>query len=253
MVNDMFSLKDKIVLITGASEGIGAALAKAMASAGASLILCSRSLEKLRKVNDEIRDEGGKTEIYQLDVTDYTSIINLKNLIESRYKKIDVLINNAGYAVTKPTVDISEQDFDLMCDTGFKGLFFCCQQFFLLMKEQRYGKIINLSSTFSKTTAPGRSVYAGIKAGVSHLTEALAVEWAEFGICVNAIAPTAVMTPTRQKTVNKEIMEQVLQRIPMGRVATTDDLVGTAIYLASSASDFVTGQTIFVDGGWTAK
>jgi len=253
MENSMFGLKDKIVIVTGASEGIGAALAKEMAFAGAYVILCSRSLEKLRKVKDEICNEGGKAEIYELDVTDYASIVNLKNELGNRYKKIDVLINGAGYAVTKPTVNISEKDFDMMCDTGFKGVFFCCQQFFELMKEQKYGKIVNLSSTFSKTTAPGRSVYAGIKAGVSHLTEALAVEWAEFGICVNAIAPTAVMTPTRQKIVDKEIMNQILQRIPMGRVATTDDLIGTVIYLASSASDFVTGQTIFVDGGWTAK
>jgi len=165
---------------------------------------------------------------------------------------VDILINNAGYAVTKPAWDVSENDWDSMVDTGFKGLFFCCQAVGSIMRDNGYGKIINLSSTFSKSVVPGRSVYAGIKAGIDHLTEALAMEWAPHGIRVNALAPTAVNTPSRKVTLQGPILEKVLARIPLGRLATPEDLIGAIIYLSSEASDFVTGQTLFVDGGWVA-
>ena len=120
------------------------------------------------------------------------------------------------------------------------------------MKANGYGKIINLSSTFSRSIIPGRSVYGGIKAGVSHLTEALAAEWAPDGVRVNAIAPTAVRTPSRESLLKGKVLEKILSRIPLGRLAVTEDLVNAAIYLSSAASDFVTGHTLFVDGGWIA-
>ena len=120
------------------------------------------------------------------------------------------------------------------------------------MRQRGYGKIINLSSTFSRSIVKGRSVYAGIKAGVSHLTEALAFEWAPDGIRVNAIAPTAVLTPSRAEILKGETLQRILSRIPLGRLATPEDLVGGVIYLSSPASDFVTGHTLFVDGGWIA-
>lgn len=120
------------------------------------------------------------------------------------------------------------------------------------MEERGYGKIINISSTFSKSIVPGRAVYAGIKAGINHLTEALAMEWAAAGIRVNAIAPTAVDTPSRQAVLQGRLLEKVLARIPLGRLATSEDLLGAVMYLASEASDFVTGQILFVDGGWVA-
>ncbi len=137
-------------------------------------------------------------------------------------------------------------------DVGFKGLFFACQIVGAIMRERRYGKIINLGSTFSASIIKGRSVYGGVKAGISHLTEALALEWAADGIRVNALAPTAVMTPSRKDILKGEFLERIVARIPLGRVATGDDLIGAAIYLSSAASDFVTGHTLFVDGGWVA-
>ena len=249
---DQFDLTGRVAVITGASEGIGHDLALGLAGAGANIVVCSRREQKLKGVKREIEKVGRRAEFFTLDVQEIESIERLRTFILDRFGKVDVLVNNAGFAVTKPAWDTTEQEWDAMLDTGLKGIFFCCQIIGRIMRDQNYGKIINMSSTFSRSTAIGRSVYAAVKAGVSHLTEALAVEWAPVGIRVNALAPTAVNTPTRAKVLKGEVLKMVLKRIPLGRLATSDDLLGATIFLASSASDFVTGQTLFVDGGWTA-
>jgi 2-deoxy-D-gluconate 3-dehydrogenase len=247
-----FDLTNKIAVITGASEGIGRDMAIGLAEAGADIIICSRRVEKLMEVKETAEKTGRKVEIYAIDIQNVSEIEGLKAFIKTKTDKVDILINNAGYAVTKPAWDVSENDWDSMVDTGFKGLFFCCQAIGSIMRERGYGKIINLSSTLSQSVVPGRSVYAGIKAGIDHLTEALAMEWAPHGIRVNALAPTAVNTPSRQAILQGPNLEKVLARIPLGRLATPEDLIGAVIYLASESSDFVTGQTLFVDGGWVA-
>ena len=249
---DQFKLTDKTAVVTGASEGIGSALALGLAEAGADIIVCSRREEKLREVKAEIEKTGRKAEIFVLDLCKLNEIQGLKKFILDRFGKVDILINNAGATVAKPAWDTTEDEWNLMVDTGFKGLFFCCQIIGSIMKEHGYGKIINLSSTFSRSIIPGRSVYAAVKAGVSHLTEALAMEWASSGIRVNALAPTAVLTPSRAHILKGDVLNKVLSRIPLGRLATPDDLVNATIYLASPASDFVTGHTLLVDGGWVA-
>ena len=247
-----FDLTDKVALITGASEGIGRDIAIGLSEAGVDIIICSRREEKLLEVKEIAEKTGRKVQTYAIDIQNVSEIEGLKAFIKAKTGKVDILINNAGYAVTKPAWDVSENDWDTMVDTGFKGLFFCCQAIGSIMRENGYGKIINLSSTFSQSIVPGRSVYAGIKAGIDHLTEALAMEWAPHGIRVNGLAPTAVNTPSRQVALQGPILEKVLARIPLGRLATPGDLIGAAIYLSSEASDFVTGQTLFVDGGWVA-
>jgi len=247
-----FDLTNKVAVITGASEGIGRDMAIGLAEAGADIIICSRREEKLLEVKEIAEKNGRRAELCVIDVQSVSEIEKLKAFIKATTGKVDILINNAGYAVTKPAWEVSENDWDTMVDTGFKGLFFCCQAVGSIMREQKYGKIINLGSTFSKSIMPGRSVYGGIKAGIDHLTEALAMEWAPYGIRVNALAPTAVNTPSRQVTLQGPILEKVLARIPLGRLATPEDLIGAVIYLSSEASDFVTGQTLFVDGGWVA-
>ena len=247
-----FDLTDKVALITGASEGIGRDIAIGLSEAGVDIIICSRREEKLLEVKEIAEKTGRKVQTYAIDIQNVSEIEGLKAFIKAKTGKADILINNAGYAVTKPAWDVCENDWDTMVDTGFKGLFFCCQAIGSIMRENGYGKIINLSSTFSQSIVPGRSVYAGIKAGIDHLTEALAMEWAPHGIRVNGLAPTAVNTPSRQVTLQGPILEKVLARIPLGRLATPGDLIGAVIYLSSEASDFVTGQTLFVDGGWVA-
>lgn len=247
-----FRLIGSVAVVTGASEGIGKGLAVGLAEAGADVVVCSRREEKLREVKAEIEKLGRQGELYVLDVRRRNEIQNLKDFLIKRFGKVDILVNNAAFASTKPAWEITEEEWDLMVDTGFKGLFFCCQIIGSIMRERGYGKIINLSSTFSRSIVKNRSVYAAIKAGVSHLTEALATEWATHGIRVNALAPTATLTPTRAEILKGEFLERILSRIPLGRLATPDDLIDAAIFLASAASDFVTGHTLFVDGGWIA-
>ncbi len=247
-----FELTDKVALVTGASEGIGKDMALGLAKVGADIILCSRREEVLMEVKAELEQTGRKAAVFALDVRRIEEIENLKTFVLDQFGRVDILINNAGYTVTKPAWEMIEEEWDVMLDTSFKGLFFCCQIIGSIMKANGYGKIINLSSTFSRSIIPGRSVYGGIKAGVSHLTEALATEWAPDGVRVNAIAPTAVRTPSRENLLQGKVLEKILSRIPLGRLAVTEDLVNAAIYLSSAASDFVTGHTLFVDGGWIA-
>ena len=247
-----FSLNDKVAVVTGASEGIGEGMAVGLAKAGADIVICSRREEKLKQVKAEIETSGRRCEFFVMDVCCTADIDGLKAFVQDQFGRADILVNNAAFTVTKPAWDTTEEDWDRMVDTGFKGLFFCCQKISALMKARGYGKIINLSSTFSRSIIQGRSVYGGIKAGVSHLTEALAFEWAASGIRVNAIAPTAVLTPSRTRLLQGDVLQKILSRIPLGRLAAPEDLVNAAVYLASEASDFVTGHTLFVDGGWIA-
>jgi NAD(P)-dependent dehydrogenase (short-subunit alcohol dehydrogenase family) len=249
---EQFSLDGRVAVVTGASEGIGRDIALGLARAGADIIVCSRREDKLKEVKREIEETGRRAEVFALDVQDIENIEQLRSFALKHFNKVDVLVNNAGFAVTKPAWDVTEGDWDAMLDIGFKGLFFCSQIIGTIMRDNNYGKIINMSSTFSRTVVRGRSVYAAIKAGVSHLTEALAVEWAPFGIRVNALGPTAVKTPSRADALKGDVLRTVIARIPLGRLATSEDLIGAIIYLAGPTSDFVTGHTLFVDGGWVA-
>jgi len=247
-----FALTGRVAAVTGASEGIGRDIAVGLAAAGADVVVCSRREDALQQVKAEIEKVGRRAEVCALDVSRLDDLRGLKDLVLQRFGRLDILVNSAGFTVTKPAWDVDETEWDRMVDTGFKGLFFSCQIVGSIMRQRGYGKIINLSSTFSRSIIKGRSVYGGIKAGVSHLTEALALEWAADGIRVNALAPTAVLTPSREGLLKSTVGEQLLARIPLGRFAAAEDLVGAAIYLSSPASDFVTGHTLFVDGGWVA-
>jgi NAD(P)-dependent dehydrogenase (short-subunit alcohol dehydrogenase family) len=251
-----FRLDDRLVVVTGASEGIGRVFAESFARAGASLVLVSRRPEKLEEVRRAIADHGGDATAVPADVREIATIRavaeTVRRLMQGDKRKL-VLVNNAGFGFTKPALEVTEQDWNTLFETHAKGAFFCSQQIGSLMIERGYGKIINMSSTWSVATQSGKSVYGAAKAAVSHLTAALSTEWAPHGVRVNALAPATTTTDSANDRILKDParFEQIRGRIKLGEFAKPSDLVGAAIYLASGASDFVTGQTLFIDGGFT--
>lgn len=252
-----FRLNDRLIVVTGSSEGIGRAFAESFARAGALVVLASRRREKLEEVQNSIAACGGRAEVVPTDVTQLADICALaktvRQLAQGDERRV-VLVNNAGLGFTKPALEVAEQDWNTLFDIHVKGVFFCSQQIAPLMIERGYGKIINLSSTWSVATEAGKSVYCAAKAAVSHLTAALSTEWAPLGVRVNALAPATTMTGFVQGTMaaNPTRAERLLSRIKLGRFEQPSDLLGAAVFLASGASDFVTGQTLFVDGGVTS-
>jgi 2-deoxy-D-gluconate 3-dehydrogenase len=254
-----FRLDGRLAVITGASDGIGRAFALAYARSGAEVVLVSRRSEELEKVKAAVEAAGGCAHVVAADVSKTDDIRKIEQegsrLVKTKTKECAlVLVNCAGFGFTKPALDITEEDWDRALDTHLKGTFFCCQAFGRLMIERGYGKIINLSSTWSASTDVGKSVYGAAKAGVSYLTAALSTEWAPLGVRVNAIAPTSTLTENTARAFREDEAraQKLLNRIKLGRFAEPSDLVGAAIFLASPASDFITGHTLFVDGGWHA-
>ncbi len=256
-----FRLDGRLAVITGASEGIGRAFALAYSRSGAEVVLVSRTREKLVEVQRSIEAAGGRAHVIRADVGKIDDIRSIERevsrLINNKGTGRDlalVLVNCAGFGFTKPALDITEEDWDRILDVHAKGTFFCSQFLGRHMIERGYGKIINLSSTWSASTDTGKSVYGIAKAGVSYLTAALSTEWAPLGVRVNAIAPTSTLTESTSRSFreNEARAQRLLSRIKLGRFAEPSDLVGAAVFLASPASDFVTGHTLFVDGGWQA-
>jgi 2-deoxy-D-gluconate 3-dehydrogenase len=200
-----------------------------------------------------VRADVSKTEDIRAIEEEASRLLNSRSAGKGREGAL-ILMNCAGFGFTKPALDTTEEDWGHVLDTHLKGTFFCSQALGRLMIERGYGKIINLSSTWSATTDIGKSVYGAAKAGVSYLTAALSTEWAPLGVRVNAIAPTSTLTENTARTFreNEARAQRLLSKIKLGRFAEPSDLVGAAIFLASPASDFVTGHTLFVDGGWSA-
>lgn len=252
-----FWLDGRVAVITGASEGIGRAFALAYARAGAEVVLVSRRREKLLEVQRLVEAAEGKAHVICADLSKLDDIRSLSASVSDLLRDRDVrlvLINNAGFAFTKPALDVTEEDWHRVLDLHAKGAFFCSQLIGKLMLSRKYGKIINLSSTWSASTDIGKSIYGAAKASVTYLTAALSTEWAPLGVRVNAIAPCATLSDNTRTHMQQDPArtERLLGRIKLGRFPEPADLIGAAIFLGSPASDFITGQTLFVDGGWQA-
>ncbi len=246
----------KIALVTGTGSGLGRAMAIGLAQAGADVALTELPdrLKNAEETAREVENAGRKALVVPLDVTNLPGIREMAEAVVARFGRIDILVNNAGVNVPKLAVDVTEEDWDRVLDVDLKGVFFTAQAVAKrAMIPQGSGKIVNISSQMGVVGYTYRAAYCAAKAGVINLTRVLAFEWAKHQITVNAVAPTFVETPlTKPMFEDKAFKDDVLSRIPLGRLGKPEDIVGSVVYLSSASADMVTGHTLLVDGGWTA-
>ena len=248
-----FDYTGTIVAITGASSGIGLEIAKAFYEAGASLALCSRSADRVREaVKSFVAPDDARVFITSCDSSVVSNIRAFRDAAVQRFGRIDVWVNNAGIEHPCPTVDVTEEIFDSVVHTNFRGYYFGCQAAAQDMLKRRSGVIINIGSVNAVTVVVGQAVYAGTKAAISQMTKSFAREWAPDGIRVNCIGPGSIPTKINEAKYKVPGAEAAMcAKIPMGRRGQRSEIADVALYLASDASSYITGQTIFVDGGLT--
>ena len=247
-------LTGRVAAVTGASRGIGAATAVDLARAGADVAIMARDPESLAATCRRVEELGRRCFPAALDVTDVPAIERVVDGIERDLGPIDLLVNNAGVNIPRPAVEVTEAQWDRVLDTNLKGAFFCAQAVGRRMIERRRGKIVNIASAAALIPAEERAAYCASKAGLAMLTRELALEWARFNVTVNAVAPTFVETELAAQTLNRPGMRDYWTgRIPLGRLASVEDVAAAIRYLASPAGDFLTGVVLPVDGGLTMR
>jgi 2-deoxy-D-gluconate 3-dehydrogenase len=251
-----FGLLDKIAVVTGASQGIGRAVALGLAQAGAHLVLAKypeKRQDEIKAVQAEIEALGRKAIIVQTDVADVDQVRALMDKTKETFGRIDILVNNAGWTGTTPALDVTEEEYDRTMAASLKSVFFASQAAARIMIPQGGGKIINIGSNFGEIAFKSRSVYAAAKAGVHHLSRALSLEWAKDGVLVNVVAPCITETESRKNILERPGYKEwaTKEMIPRGRWNQPDDLVGAVLFLSSPLSDMVVGHVLMVDGGWT--
>jgi 3-oxoacyl-[acyl-carrier protein] reductase len=247
-------LKNKVAIITGASKGIGKAIAVSYAEEGASVVLASRSMDLLNSIESEIKAAGGEAMAMSLDVRDPESVNAVVEKTVKEYGRLDIMVNNAGVSMAHPSENLMLADWRNALETDLFGLFYGCQSAALVMIPQGGGCIINITSIYGIVAAPGRAGYCSSKAAANMLTKVLAIEWAQKNIRVNAIAPGYTRTELVQGVIDKGMLPlgAIEKRTPQGRIGEAEDMISLAIYLASEGSSFMTGSVINIDGGWVA-
>jgi gluconate 5-dehydrogenase len=252
MTTDLFDLTGKAALVTGASKGLGRAMALGLARAGCDLALCARDAAGLRETREAAEKLGVRAETFAMDVLQKKSVKRAVDAVVAFFGKIDILVNNAGVNVRKTTLDLSEEEWDRVLDTNLKGYFLVAQAVAPHMIRRKSGKVINISSIFGAVGMNNQLAYACSKGGINQMTKVMAIEWAPHNVHVNAIGPTYFETPLVATLRNDPVRFRFInERTPMGRWGQPEELEGTVVFLAARASDFITGQTIYVDGGWT--
>jgi NAD(P)-dependent dehydrogenase (short-subunit alcohol dehydrogenase family) len=250
MTNTLFDLTGQVALVTGTSRGLGQYFARALANAGADLILTSRRKEDLLPFVAEIETLGRRAVPLALDVREQQSIAAMAEAAEACYGRIDILVNNAGCNVRKPAFDVTWDDWNLILDTNLRGSFFVAQQIAQRMVSRGYGRIVNIGSVTSVFGYAGLAPYGASRGGIRQLTMSLADDWGKHGITVNCLAPGWFQTAQNKVLYdNKEWVDYLVDRIPLKRPGAPNDLDGAIVFLASEASRYITGQTLLVDGG----
>ncbi len=250
-----FDLSGQTALVTGASKGLGKAISLALANAGADVALGLRDPASGDDVVREIRAMGRRALAVPMDVRDRKQIDAAVATVVETLGRLDIVINNAGLGPSAPAEDVTEENFDLTVDVNVKGVFFVSQAAGRVMIAQGYGRIVSLSSQAGFVALPGESIYCMTKAAVAHLTKCLAVEWGRYGITVNAVAPTFIRTPGTEADLADPAFEaEVIERVAaLHRIGVPMDVAGAVVFLASPAASLITGTTVLIDGGWTAR
>jgi NAD(P)-dependent dehydrogenase (short-subunit alcohol dehydrogenase family) len=250
-MKNLFDLSGKVAIVTGGSGGLGQAAAAGLAAYGASVVITARRVEALDEAAAEIGAAGGKVLPISCDVTNEKSVEAMLKRTLGEMGRVDILLTAAGVARRAPAEEMGMEDWDLVMDTNVKGTFLCCKHAGKVMIEQGAGKVITVSSVRGQLGHPlGYAAYGTSKGAINLLTRQLAVEWAKHKINVNSIAPCIFWTPLTEPVLsNPESAKIFLDRIPWGRAAEPEDFIGPVVFLASAASDFVTGQILYVDGG----
>jgi NAD(P)-dependent dehydrogenase (short-subunit alcohol dehydrogenase family) len=250
-----FRLDGEVALVTGAAGGLGAAIARGLAAAGARLALADLAPNGLHAVAEEIIGRGGEAVARQTDVTDAAAVGAVVEEAVRRWGRLDVLVNCHGITLRQPALDFTETQWNRIIAVNLTGTWLCCQAAGRVMIPQRRGRIINLASIGGLVGLPMSVAYCASKGGVVQITRTLAVEWAPHGVLVNAIAPCTFETPMVQRVLDAEAAyrDRVISQIPLGRIGQPEEIVGTVLYLATPASSMLTGHVIALDGGYTAR
>ena len=247
-------LAGKTALITGASKGLGKALALSLAGAGATVALVSRNIDQLNESSRAVQDAGGNARVFQADVSDEAEVLKLERDVAAALGKVQILINNAGMNLRKPIVDFTLDEWNRVIQTNLTSVFLMCRSFVPHMKGSGYGRIINMTSIMSWVSLPGRTAYSASKTALLGVTRALALELASDGVTVNAISPGPFATEMNTALMqNPEINQQFISKIPIGRWGRVEEIGELALYLCSDAAGFITGTDVVIDGGWLAQ
>lgn len=248
-----FDLEGKTAIVSGAGRGIGRAIAIGLAEAGANVALLARTEEDLKETSSVIEKLGRKTLVLPTDVTERDQVHNSISAVNSEWGKIDILVNNAGMNIRSKALEATDEEWQTIMDTNLKSAFMMSQEAGRIMKEQNEGgKIINIASVAGQVALRTGVVYAATKAALMQMTKVLAMEWGQYGINVNSIGPWYFKTPLTEKLLADEAyVQDILSVTPLKRIGELPELVGPVVFLSSDAGNYVTGQTLFVDGGMT--
>lgn len=248
------SLQGKTAVVTGCNQGLGHGLALAVAAAGANVVLVDRNTSHLEALSFEIKSMGLGTLICATDITREDSVIEMVQSALNTFDSIEILVNNAGIVHRVAAVETTFDQWQQTIDVNLSGVFLCGREIGKAMIRQKKGKIVNIASINSAVARPNLSAYGASKSAVTQLTRCWALEWAPHNINVNAIAPSFVMTEmTRDLFADPDVRKQLLERVPLGRIGTVEDIAAAVLFLASEASNYITGHTLFVDGGWVIQ